>query len=679
VADVDSNQYPGVDWTVWKANDHKAKRPFYISEYAHNMCNAMGNLKDYQDAIESSDVILGAAIWDWVDQGLWKKNKDGKMILAYGGDFGDKPNDGLFVMNGTINSDRSLQPGYHEVKHVFQPFDIKFSEDGSHVTVRNLNYFRSGEGYSLKSSEFSADLSMPPRGEQTFALPPNNNAKGEPRIGRAVGVELKEDEGILKKGHLVACEEWTDKRLFANRETISSKGTVTDLSDEKTVALGGTNFTVRFCRKTGALCSYVRNSHEHLAAPMTVDAFRAPVPNDGGLGRRWMEAGLNDLVQTATSISPVETNADGSKSVTIVADVRGKNAKPHSPRFIVAQKWTVFGDGLVACQSEIRPRGRVMELARIGYRFTLDMDSYTAMWLGAGPHENYPDRKSSAHTSLWTQCDWQMVERYAKPQDMGNRENTYMVLVAPNAAEKPRKSAFIVMTLGEPFSFSAIPYSPMELMQAAHPEELPEMSKVELGIFAAVRGLGGASCGPGPLGRDIVRNDRSYKLDFVIGKFVGMKDKLPAMQPAELPPDVRTGEDIVPTVVACSSAEPGEGDAEHLVDGDLSTIWHSQYGVTLTKYPHSVTVDMGRDLTAKGVSVWQRQNGPNGNVKDFKFEVSEDGKAWREVVASQMKQGANEQAFSFAAPEKLRYWRFTGLNEHNGREFASLAEIRLTE
>ena len=232
-------------------------------------------------------------------------------------------------------------------------------------------------------------------------------------------------------------------------------------------------------------------------------------------------------------------------------------------------------------------------------------------------------------------------------------------------------------SLDKPFSLSAIPYSPTELALTMHPEELPEIAKTELGIYTAVRGLGGASCGPGPLGRDIVRNNKTFKFDFVIGIPNRGSNKFPSLPPAELPPDVRTGEDIVPTVVAYSSAEPGEGDAEHLVDGDLSTIWHSQYGVTLTKYPHSVTVDMGRDLTAKGVSIWQRQNGPNGNVKNFKFEVSEDGKAWREVVASQLKQGAAEQKFAFAAPEKLRYWRFTGLNEHGGREFASLAEISL--
>ena len=235
---------------------------------------------------------------------------------------------------------------------------------------------------------------------------------------------------------------------------------------------------------------------------------------------------------------------------------------------------------------------------------------------------------------------------------------------------------FMVMSLGEPFSFSAIPYSPTELTLAMHPEELPAADKTELGIFAAVRGLGGASCGPGPMGRDIVRNNKTFTLDFMIGAPSNI-DKLPYLPHPELPPDVRTGEDILPTVVACTSAEPGEGDADHLVDGDLSTIWHSQYGVTLTKYPHAVTVDLGRTMVAKGVSIWQRPNGANGNVKDFKFEVSEDGKAWREVVASQLKPGAGEQKFAFGASEKARYWRFTGLNEHGGREFASLAEVSL--
>ena len=697
VADVDSNQYPGVDWTVWKANDHKAKKPFYISEYAHNMCNAMGNLKDYQDAIESSDVILGAAIWDWVDQGLWKKNKDGKMIIAYGGDFGDKPNDGQFVMNGTVLSDRTPEPGYYEVKHVFQPFDIKFADDGRKVTVKNLNYFRSGEGYKLVTEGFQAELSMPPRGSQSFDLPPSLGSNGNERIGRAVGIALTRDEGILKKGHFVADAEFINHKILSSlRELLSVKGEVKDASDEKSLVFSATNITVRFCRETGALVSYVKDGNEYLLAPMTVDAFRAPSSNEVGLGGRWAQAGLRELVQKATSISEVATNPDGSKSFTVVADVRGKqkerivgfggnNGKPceivplgpvakHDPHFVVAQKWTVFADGKVTCQSEIRSRGRVMELARIGYRFTLDKRLDKVAWAGAGPFENYPDRKSGAMQSFWRRPVAEMVEGYAKPQDMGNREDTYVVAVG---SSNTNYHGFGVTSLNEPFSFAAIPHSPTELVKTMHPQELPEATKTELGIYAAVRGLGGASCGPGPLGRDIIRNNKTFKLDFMIGIPNRGSEKFPMLPPAELPPDVRTGEDIVPTVVACTSAEPGEGDADHLVDGDLSTIWHSQYGVTLTKYPHAVTVDLGRTVNAKSVSIWQRQNGPNGNVKDFKFEVSADGKQWREVIASQLKPGAAEQKFAFAAPSPVRFWRFTGLNEHNGREFASLAEIRV--
>ena len=706
VADVDSNQYPGVDWTVWKANDHKAKKPFYISEYAHNMCNAMGNLKDYQDAIESSDVILGAAIWDWVDQGLYKKSKSevrspkskNQLIIAYGGDFGDKPNDGQFVMNGTVLSDRTPEPGYYEVKHVFQPFDIKFSDDGRKVTVKNLNYFRSGEGDKLVTEGFQAELSMPPRGSQTFDLPPSLAPNGEERIGRAVCIALTRDEGILKKGHFVADAEFINTKLLSQRELLSVKGEVKDASDEKSLVFSATNITVRFCRETGALVSYVKDGNEYLLAPMTVDAFRAPSSNEVGLGGRWAQAGLRELVQKATSISEVATNPDGSKSFTVVADVRGKqkerivgfggnNGKPceivplgpvakHDPHFVVAQKWTVFADGKVACQSEIRSRGRVMELARIGYRFTLDKRLDKVAWAGAGPFENFPDRKSGAMHSFHRRTVAEMVEGYAKPQDMGNREDTYVVAVG---SSDTNYHGFGVTSLSSPFSFAAIPYSPTDLVKTMHPQELPEATKTELGIYAAVRGLGGASCGPGPMGRDIIRNNKTFKLDFMIGIPNRGSKKFPMLPPAELPPDVRTGEDIVPTVVACTSAEPGEGDADHLVDGDLSTIWHSQYGVTLTKYPHAVTVDLGRVAKAKGVTIWQRQNGVNGNVKGFRFEVSEDGKAWREVVAGELKATTTAQTFAFAGTVPVRFWRFTGLNEHLGREFASLAEIRIEE
>jgi beta-galactosidase len=706
VADVDSNQYPGVNWTVWKANDNKAKKPFYISEYAHNMCNAMGNLKDYQDAIESSDVILGAAIWDWVDQGLYKNSKSevgspkskNHLIIAYGGDFGDKPNDGQFVMNGTVLSDRTPEPGYWEVKHVFQPFAFEFAKDGSQVTVRNLNYFKKTTGYTLNVVVLGAE--RPTRASHSLDIAPRESAtfdvKGikDGSVCVRCEITLDDDDGILKKGHVIANGQFDFTGIYeaANRVVVKAEGKVEETSNAISLGFKAGGTDVRFDRASGALVSYAKGGRELLLAPMALDVFRAPSSNEVGLGGRWAQAGLRELVQKTTSISEVTTNPDGSKSFIVVADVRGKqkerivgfggnNGKPceivpagpvakHDPHFVVAQKWTVFGDGNVACQSEIRSRGRVMELARIGYRFTLDKGLGKVSWFGAGPFENYPDRRSGAFTGWWSGSVSGMVERYAKPQDMGMRCNTAWASLMGSSG------MFMLMSLGEPFAFSAIPYSPTELVKTMHPQELPETEKVEFGIYAAVRGLGGASCGPGPMGRDIIRNNKTFTLDFLIG-VPGDQNRLPYMPHAELPPDVRTGEDIVPTIIACTSAEPGEGDADHLVDGDLSTIWHSQYGVTLTKYPHAVTVDLGRVAKAKGVTIWQRQNGPNGNVKEFRFEVSQDGKAWREVVKGELEATTAAQTFGFSGD--VRFWRFTGLSEHNGREFASLAEIRIEE
>jgi beta-galactosidase len=251
------------------------------------MCNAMGNLKDYQDAIESSDVILGAAIWDWVDQGLYKMGNGERgmgngLIIAYGGDFGDKPNDGQFVMNGTVLSDRTPEPGYWEVKHVFQPFAFAFSEDGKKLTVKNLNYFRKATGCTLnivvlgaeRPTRASHPLDIAPRGSATFDVKGIKDGsvcvRGE--------ITLDDDDGILKKGHVIANGQFDFKGIYeaANRVEVKAEGKVDETSDAKSIGFKAGGTEVRFDRTSGALVSYRRGGRELLLAPMTVDAFRAP-------------------------------------------------------------------------------------------------------------------------------------------------------------------------------------------------------------------------------------------------------------------------------------------------------------------------------------------------------------------------------------------------------------------
>ena len=127
IVDMGSNQYPSIGWTRGAVKgDYDIKYPFHISEYAHSMGNACGNLVDYWEAIESTNFFCGGAIWDWVDQSMYNYDKKtGKRYLAYGGDFGDTPNDGQFVMNGIVFGDLEPKPQYYEVKKVYQHIGVK--------------------------------------------------------------------------------------------------------------------------------------------------------------------------------------------------------------------------------------------------------------------------------------------------------------------------------------------------------------------------------------------------------------------------------------------------------------------------------------------------------------------------------------------------------------------------
>ncbi len=156
IVDIGSNQYPSVGWVQGTARGDKGRKyPFHISEYAHSMGNAAGDLKDYWDAIESSNYIMGGAIWDWVDQGLYNYDSEtGERFIAYGGQFGEYPNDGQFVMNGIILSDRTPKPQYFEVKKVYQNVGVTAVEGTTPGTLEifNKNYFKDLSDYDVSWS-----------------------------------------------------------------------------------------------------------------------------------------------------------------------------------------------------------------------------------------------------------------------------------------------------------------------------------------------------------------------------------------------------------------------------------------------------------------------------------------------------------------------------------------------
>lgn len=701
VADMDGCQYPSVPWVVQKAQDAAAKKPFYISEYAHNMNNAMGNLKDYQDAIESSDVILGATIWDWVDQGLYKRKSDGRMMVAFGGDFGDAPNDGQFVMNGTVLSDRTPEPGYAEVKHVYQNWSVKTTNYNQRIVVKNKNYFVSADEDLILKWTLFVDGEEEDDGEyELHGLAPQCEAAydiPEEAVKAMTGsgtVSLRFE--FVRNGRVIADDqiELMESREYSPLASKRGKVKYSEKDGFLTFAAGGARWV--FDRDTGVLVSAVKKgwvwNDDVMKTPMVLDVFRAPSSNEVGLGEEWVKRGLRSLAAhrlPGTRPPVVEEKSDGSLTFTTVSEWSGAHAEKmtgyganltkiepqESVRdakfgvsFAVATRWTVMPDGTAACATRIRPLGKKVEFARIGWSFEMAKRNPCVEWFGLGPWENYADRKSGAFLGRWKANALDFYFPYARNQDCGNREG----------ARGLKVGALTIRTLGSPFAFEVNPYSPTELVKAVHPVDLGKSDKTFVGIYAATRGLGGASCGPGPMERDILRADRDYELAFTLS--FG-DDDLTARAPGgaivqlpALPDRVNAAGE---SIVSCSSREPGSGEPENLIDGDLDTIWHSQYGTTVGSFPHSVTVKLSAETKMKGLVCRGRQDGVNGRVKDCVVETSLDGSNWKEVARVTLQNNANPQIIKFKDVQSARFYRFTALNNHYGNDFASMAEIQV--
>lgn len=705
IVDMGSNQYPSVPGVRHKAGQTGDPRPFYISEYAHNMMNALGDFSYYQDAIELSDVILGGSIWDWVDQALWYDSPvSGKRILAYGGDWNDVPNSGQFVCNGTILADRTPEPGYFEVAHVYR--NIKAEQKDGRILITNKNYFRpldyvTARWTLLKNGAPSGasgvfDVSrIGPQKSAAFDLPAAA-AAAAPRSpdGFDLRIEflLKQDEPPLKKGFAVASDQIALRPPAPVRIATAAAGPALDVRETAAgLAVSGRGFSAFFSKKDGSLARYALAGKELLLEPVKLDAFRCPSSNETRQGRDWAALGLRDLTAVSAALTDVRRGPGGTVSFRTTATVQGRrlerlvdfdgmgptrlepvDSPKRALRFIVNAAWKVYPDGSVSMQSAILPRGTAAELPRLGCSLVLDGALDRVEYLARGPFENYPDRKSGAFPGRWAATVADMVVNYARPNDMGNREDARWVKVAAGDG----RGLLVCAMNDSSFAFSALPYTATDLLLAKHWAELPESRRTVLTLLCVNRGLGGASCGPGPLFEHIPRANKPYRLNLVFRPASAAADPAPVAEDPVPLDESMAAENEPLRAVACTSQEPGN-EGQKVCDGDPGTFWHSQYGVTMGKFPHAVTIDLLKPRTLKGIVCLGRQDAnDNGRVKAYSVEVSPDNKRWTTVKEGELTGSKKPARLLFARPAPgVRYLRFTALSELSGREFASMAEI----
>ena len=540
IVDMGSNQYPSIAWTRDAVKGRMGiKYPFHISEYAHSMGNAVGNLVDYWEAMESTNFFMGGAIWDWIDQSMYNYTKEGKRYLAYGGDFGDTPNDGQFVMNGIIFGDEQPKPQYYEVKKVYQYIGTTWKDaKTATLDVFNKNYYTDDlSGYAM-SYVLTADGVAVKKGELDLGSVPARTHKAITITGLNEGLDpnkeyllhivyrLKEDMPWAKAGYIQA-EEQLPVQVAAARPAIAAAGKVnmSAVKDNK-IVLSGKAFTTTFDLTKGTIYNLQYDGKTIIpdGCGPELNAFRAWVNNDNWAYEGWYANGLNNLQHKCTSYT-THANADGSVSVVCNVEsqapysyrLEGGNAnwkklienkeKPFGKddfRFTTQVVYTIFPDGSIESESAITSNKPNLTLAKLGYTVRLPKALRLLTYYGRGTIDNYPDRKTGQMIGIYEQQD---VEEefvaFPKPQDTGNHQDTRWLSLAGNGGQDALYGALFVAK--DKMSFSALPWSDNTIAMANHPHELPQSDYTYLHLDMAITGLGGNSCGQGgPLQRDRV-------------------------------------------------------------------------------------------------------------------------------------------------------------------------------
>lgn len=539
IVDMGSNQYPSIGWMRGAVKGtYDIKYPFHVSEYAHSMGNACGNLVDYWEAIESTNFFCGGAIWDWIDQSMYNYDaKTGERYLAYGGDFGDTPNDGQFVMNGIIFADLEPKPQYFEVKKVYQHIGMKATDlQNGAFEVFNKYYFKDLSDYDLKWSLYENGQEV-----KSALLNPGNIA---PRTKANITIpysydQLKSDSEYFVKIQFLLKESmpWADRGFATAEEQIllktaqrpaintvasaSGKLNLTDSSSPiQTVA--GEGFEVQFDTRTGTIHRLIYGNETVIAEGNgpKLDALRAFVNNDNWFYASWFERGLHNLIHRTTD-NNVFMKEDGTVvlSFTVISQApnsakiiggtsSGKNRieelkdntlGENDFKFTTNQIWTVYPDGSIELQASITSNLTNLVLPRLGYVMKVPKQYANFTYYGRGPADNYADRKVGQFIELFKSTPAKEFVNFPKPQDMGNHEDVRWCALTNQAG----KGALFIAT--NRLSVSALPYSALDLTLASHPYQLPPAGDTYLHLDAAVTGLGGNSCGQGaPLEEDRV-------------------------------------------------------------------------------------------------------------------------------------------------------------------------------
>ncbi len=491
-SDMESQMYPSAASIQSFLNKHP-QRPFLCCEYSHAMGNSLGAMHKYTDLAKTHPLYQGGFIWDYRDQAILWPNPHGEPAYLYGGDFGDRPNDGIFCGNGICYADGTVSPKMQEVKYNYQNIDIAFTEHA--IQLHNRYLFTGTERFTcvvgllqdgVRVKECTLTTAVAPQGSASYPIPfKRQTAAGEYTID--VSFRLTEDAAWAEAGHEIAFGQTTYKVMGAPE--VKQHKPLRVVYGDYNIGVTGDDFRVLFDLQYGTLSSYRYRGTELIHTAPMPNFWRAPTDNDRGnlMAMRYGQWKLASLyagirVPSDEQLYGIRTKPDITETAEHIT-LTFRLMLPTQPTAFCDMIYTVHCDGLVDITLSYHPTEGLPCMPAFGVMLKMAAGFDRLAWYGLGPEETYCDRKHGGRLGVYKNRVADNMARYLCPQECGNHMDVRWAHVYNQAG-------IGLAFTGDSIEFSALPYTPFELEHAGHLYELPPVhcTVIRLGMQMGVGG-----------------------------------------------------------------------------------------------------------------------------------------------------------------------------------------------
>ena len=638
-ADVSSTMYGSYETIEWIGSSRKGQtgvKPHIQCENSHSMGNSMGNVREMFDIYEKYPCLTGEFIWDFKDQGLLTKSGSNE-YWAYGGDFGDNPNDGNFCINGLVRPDWSLTSKSYNTKKIYQPLEFKIVNlTKKQFRIKNKMAFLPSTAYETSYSIMDEDgnvLATAPltqevaAGDSTTITLSYSDAISQIPEEKETFIyfcaKQKENTAWADAGYVVAEEKLLIRA--AKKPMYTPAANALEVSESASaITITGQNFTATFSKIQGTLSGYSYDGKILLSKGLKLNAFRLPTDNDGRRCESWDNMGLRQLTAKGNTASVRKADDGNTATVTMNTTYTGKSGTT----FDVDMDFIVCADGTIMTNSFIRPSQLGAVLPKLGFRLEMPSGMEHLSWFGRGPWDSYRDRKEACLPAIYHSTVTAQREDYIKPQEHGTKQEVRWMSLTNG------EGAGLLFVAPDKMAASAVHFRPEDNYtdrdnRSKHTYQFKTCQTAVVSLDAVTRGLGNASCGPDVMEKYELKAANTAFRFFIIPLSAGDDAAVKA----------RVG---MPVCQSVSCERQSNGYIKMTTPTSNSTIYYSIDGGEYKKYTSPVVHNDACTVTAYSTS-----SGLMDSPKmtyEFPLYISNSG--WT-LVSADSYQGGNEARLAF--------------------------------